>query len=509
MNAQRMQIELQKKFYDRLKSLGETNKALDLQVQSLLEILVDMSTASQGYLEIRELSGDTLFRAQSLTEDEITRVKGYFSTGIIAEAIRIGEPISTSTAFLDPRFNERESVRLSNIEAVLCAPFKGSKAEGVIYLQGDSRFRPDSNQIILDAQLFADHIIPLLDQFLLEYEQGIRQDPTYLLRRKYKLQGIIGSSKPVYEMLKTATMIAPLEVNPLLTGESGTGKTQLARVIHRNSKRASHAFTELNCGAIPETLIESELFGTVRGAFNDARDKAGKIRASEKGTLFLDEIGELGLSAQTKLLQFLQSGEFFPLGSDAPVKTDVRVICATNRSLKDLVQNGQFRADLYYRINIFPIELPNLSARSEDTVELAEYFCQLSCVKHGFEPLTISEDVLESFRVRKWAGNIRELENLVEAACIRAAMTGSGTIKFDHLDGSREVASTIGTDQALHQDSGSFHEITKSFQERVIRNALDESGWNVVKAANKLRLSKSHLYNLMNDFGLDKKNNSR
>ena len=503
-----MQIELQKEFYDRLKLLGENSQPLDSQIKALLEMFVEMSVATQGYLEIRELSGEPLYQTHSLSDEEVLKVKSYFSTGIIAEAIRCGEPVSTSTAFLDPRFNERESVRISNIEAVLCAPFKGSKAEGVIYLQGDSRFQPKSNQVMLDAQLFADHIIPLLDQFLLEFEQGQSQDPTYLLRRKYKLQGIIGSSNSVYEMLKAATMIAPLEVNLLLTGDSGTGKTQLARVIHRNSKRALKPFIEINCGAIPETLVESELFGTVRGAFNDARDKAGKVRLAEHGTLFLDEIGELGISAQTKLLQLIQSGEFYPLGSDSLIKTDVRIICATNQPLEDLVQKGKFREDLYYRINVFPIELPNLNARAKDIVELSEYFSQISCAKHGFDSLTLSEDSLQHIESREWPGNIRELENLIEAACIRAAMEANSLVTIEHIRSKPTAGSKyLGKMPIIERNSlygDSFHEITKSFQERLVRNTLEECDWNVVRAARKLKLSKSHLYNLMNEFSIEK-----
>ena len=464
-----------------------------------------MSVAKQGYLEIRNSENQTVFQSHCLSKKEVKTVQKYISTGIIAEAIKSGEPISTSTAFLDPRFDSMESVQLANIEAVMCAPFKGAEAQGVIYLQGDSKFRPNSKKVKLDAALFTDHIIPLLDQILLQYEQRISRDPTYVLRKKFRLQGILGSSQVIYEVLKTATTIAPLEVNVLLTGESGTGKTQIAHAIHVNSRRSRHPFVELNCGAFQDTLIESELFGTVRGAFNDAQNKPGKIVAAGEGTLFLDEIGELSQSAQVKLLQFLQSGEFYPVGSDKKAQSRARIICATNKYLEELVHQRKFREDLYFRIKTFPIHIPPLRARKEDIGQLAEHFCQMYCIKHSFRVLTLSPELMKYLEAQRWTGNIRELENLIESACIRAMIEESAVVDVQHALHTRSLSQNESTKFKYMDDFNlgtGFHEATKSFQRKFLINSLDNFDWNVKATAEQLGLSKSHMYNLMTSLDL-------
>ncbi len=504
MNALRLQLGLQKLFYDRLSGLGASHKPIRQQLQEILSTLVELSVARFGYLEIRNFAGKTLHQSFLVTDEEVKDVQNYFSTGIIAEAIKKGIPISTSTAFLDPRFNGMESVRLSNIEAVICAPFKGDKVEGVVYLQGDSEFKADSDKILLDAHLFADYVVPLLDQILLDNENENDADKAHLLRKKYRLNGIVGSSETSCNLLKTVCTIAPLDVSVLLTGDSGAGKTQLARVIHLNSKRSNCGFAEINCGAIPDTLIESELFGTSKGAFNSAQDRKGKIRAIDGGTLFLDEITELSLDAQAKFLQFLQSGEFFPIGSDTSVKTDVRIVFATNKSLEQLVQQGKFREDLYYRINVFPIAVPSLNARSSDIPELADHFCHLKCVKHGLKQLVLSDDFLQQCSTMNWPGNVRELENYIERACIQATIEQSEIVLPRH--GLKRPNSTqpIDSDAVALSGDGSFQDATRDFQKSLFEKILAANEGNIANTAKRLQISKSHAYNLMNELGIDK-----
>jgi transcriptional regulator with GAF, ATPase, and Fis domain len=500
-----IKIELQREFYELLQNLGKHSPApIEQQFEQALNLVVKKTGAAQGYLEIRNNYGDTFHRSYSLSEQEIESVQQRVSTGIIAKAISSKQAIVTSTAFLDPRFNAFESVRLDNIEAVLCAPFNGARAQGVIYLQGDSQFQAESDQVQFDAQQFVEFIVPFLDQLVLEYEQATDHDPTHILRQKYSLQGIIGSSEGLYKVLKSATTVARLDVNVLLLGESGTGKTEIAHAIHINSKRARHPFVEINCGAFQDTLFESELFGTVRGAFNDARNKPGKIISADKGTLFLDELGELSTAAQVKLLQFLHSGEFYPVGSDKKVKADVRLLFATNKDLPELVQRQQFREDLFFRVNTFPIEIPALRDRSDDIRQLSEHFCQLSCVKHGFPALSLSPEAHQALTNRSWPGNIRELANLIERACINAIIHESSTIEPTHIfdiDSGQKTSEEHSRRQQAYIGQ-SFQEATKNFQKQLVANSLRESNGDVKAAAKILSLSKSHMYNLVSELDL-------
>lgn len=500
-------LQQQKAFYDLLQHLGnDQHNSIQQQLSRALDLIVKTSGARRSYLEIRGEDGSRIFQSQSMSEDEVVSVRENISTGIIAEAIKSGEPITTSTAFLDPRFNTMESVREGSIESVLCAPFKGAKAKGLIYLQGDSRFDPESGKVKLDAQEFARHIVPFLDQILLEYEQKSAIDPTYVLRRRFRLQEIIGSSEALYRVLQAATTVAPLDVNVLINGESGTGKTQIARSIHLNSRRSEHPFVELNCGALQDTLLESELFGTVRGAFSDARDRPGKILAADKGTLFLDEVSELSASAQTKLLQFLQSGEFYAVGSEAKKKADVRILYATNKYLDALVQAGRFRQDLFFRINTFQIHMPSLADRAEDIMRLAEHFCQLKCIKHGFRNLSLSSALLNHLSLREWPGNIRELDNLIESACIHAVIDKSPTVEIRHAlvpkqAGNFRTGNTMNTIGLFLGQA--YQDATKNFQKAFLADNLHRYGWNIQQAATELGLSKSHIYNLIKEFGLE------
>jgi formate hydrogenlyase transcriptional activator len=237
--------------------------------------------------------------------------------------------------------------------------------------------------------------------------------------RSSLFEEIVGSSKPIHQLLKQVEKVAPSDSTVLILGETGTGKELIARALHRRSKRANRPFIRVNCAAIPQSLIASELFGHERGAFTGAlQRRVGRFEAANGGTLFLDEVGELPMETQIALLRVLQEKEFERVGSNHPISVDVRVIAATNRDLRAAVAAGTFRADLFYRLNVFPIAVPSLHDRVDDIPLLVEYFVARYSKEAGKSIRHIGKQTLESLRRYHWPGNIRELQNIVERAVI-------------------------------------------------------------------------------------------
>jgi two-component system response regulator HydG len=235
----------------------------------------------------------------------------------------------------------------------------------------------------------------------------------------FDFSGVLGSSPRIREIFQLLEMVAPSEATVLLLGETGTGKELVAQAIHRNSPRAAGPFVVVNCATLPETLLESELFGHERGSFTGATvRKDGRFLVAHHGTMFLDEIGELTLPIQAKILRVLQAREFEPVGSNRTQKVDVRIITATNRDLEKMVREGRFRDDLYYRLNVFPLVLPPLRERLEDLPILADFFLKRYGEKNRRAAITLAPEALQTFRRYPWPGNIRELENAIERGVI-------------------------------------------------------------------------------------------
>ena len=235
----------------------------------------------------------------------------------------------------------------------------------------------------------------------------------------FDFSGILGSSPRIREIFQLLEMVAPSEATVLLLGETGTGKELVAQAIHRNSPRAAGPFVVVNCATLPDTLLESELFGHERGSFTGATvRKEGRFLVANHGTVFLDEIGELTLPIQAKILRVLQAREFEPVGSNRTQKVDVRIITATNRDLEKMVRDGRFRDDLFYRLNVFPLVLPPLRERLEDLPVLAEFFLKKYGEKNRRGIITLAPEALQAFRRYSWPGNVRELENVIERGVI-------------------------------------------------------------------------------------------
>lgn len=491
------QIRRERDLYEQLLTLGRQTE-LGPFLEEALELIVELAGARQGYLELHddeEPQEPRWWIACGFSDEEIRSVRAALSSGIIAEAIATGRTVVTPSALLDERFSQRDSVRSSRIGAVLCAPIGEDPPRGVLYLQGRASVGLFSQADRDRAEIFARHLAPLVDRLLAEHRGRDESDLTRPVRETLRLEGVVGRSAALAAVLKQIALVAPLDVTVLLTGDSGTGKSQLARLIHENGPRAAHPFIELNCAALPETLLESELFGAMPGAHSTAaRRVEGKVAAAEKGTLFLDEIGEVPLAAQAKLLQLLQSKQYFPLGSSQPVAANVRVIAATNADLEQRVAEHRFRADLFFRLQVLPVRVPSLAERREDIRELAQHFCANACERHGLPRVQLSNNVLRTAEWTAWPGNVRQLAHAVEAAVIRAAAEASTQVETRHLfpDSVDSGASATLT----------FQEATRRFQAGFLRDTLEATEWNVIETSRRLDLARSHVYNLIRSFGL-------
>src|SRR5882762_3576508 len=345
------------------------------------------------------------------------------------------------------------------------------------------------------------------DQLLEAIARGIAQD-----RGAVRSAGVIGTSPPWRAVIGQAAKVAPAETTVLLTGESGTGKEVVAHLIHRGSRRAEGPFVALNCAALPEALLESELFGYEKGAFTGAVSaRAGRLEQAAGGTLFLDEVGEMSPAVQAKFLRVLQEREFQRLGGTRMLKTDVRVIAATNLDLKVAMTRGAFREDLYYRLHVFAIHLAPLRDRPEDILPLLEHFVEeLGPVVLGRPAAGISREAREHFLAYSWPGNVRELRNAVERALI---LCEGGLINPEHLPWHAESAnpplvpvSPATPDPLAAQPAvGDFPAQgmdLEAMERGLIESALKEAGYNRSKAARLLGLSRSKLYTRMERFGL-------
>jgi DNA-binding NtrC family response regulator len=317
-----------------------------------------------------------------------------------------------------------------------------------------------------------------------------------------RLCGLVGTSPPMRELFQTIRRVAASRATVLLQGESGTGKELVARAIHDLGERADQPFVAVNCAALPDPLIESELFGHERGAFTDARERRiGKFETAAGGTLFLDEIGELGISVQAKLLRALQEKQIERLGGSVPIEVDVRVVAATNRDLEADVAEGRFRADLFYRINVVPIALPALAERREDIRRLAEHFLAAARAEADRGPTRIARDAIAALERYAWPGNVRELENaiaravaLAEGEVLEIADLPPAIVRASELErlGDSVRSGRLGFDDALG-----------NFEKTLIVEALARADGNQTRAAEQLQITRRSLKLKMDRYGIE------
>jgi len=326
----------------------------------------------------------------------------------------------------------------------------------------------------------------------------LRQENRDLKKQLTPKSLIVGESIPVKALRQQIQLMAPTNGRVLIYGESGTGKELVARAIHAQSLRKDEMFVEVNCAAIPEDLIESELFGHVKSSFPAATtDKEGKFQRAHGGTLFLDEVGDMSLKTQSKVLRTLDEQRFTPVGSDEPITVDARVIASTNKDLEEEISRGNFREDLFYRLNVIPFSVPPLRERQEDVPLLARYFLKEFSAAYGRRPREISDDAIETLMRYAWPGNVRELRNVIE----RIVIMNPTTSRFErkhlpplvHRDGSR---------RAVGNEFSTLHQARAAYERDYILKKLDENHGNVSRTAEVLGLERSHLYRKMKTLGI-------
>jgi DNA-binding NtrC family response regulator len=342
-----------------------------------------------------------------------------------------------------------------------------------------------------------DELLHALDSAL--EQRRLRSENAYLraqLEERYRFEGIVGKSRAMTHLFQLLETVAATNSTLLITGETGSGKEVVARAIHHNSPRRMHRFVALNCSAIPETLLEAELFGHVRGAFTGAiANRQGRLEQAHKGTLFLDEVGTMSPGLQMKLLRVLQEREFERVGDSHTTRVDVRVIAATNNDLGRMVADGQFREDLFYRLNVIPVQLPSLRERKEDIPLLVQHFLERFAAEavSARPPLTVSQEAMRRLMAYAWPGNVRQLENAIERAFALSA--GRTQIELSDLPPEVQQAQELALSSAitLPADGLDLERFVGSIERELIQRSLERTGGNKGQAAKLLNLKRTTL----------------
>jgi Nif-specific regulatory protein len=395
---------------------------------------------------------------------------------------------------IEGSFDTSESLRAARLSSLLCAPLVlYGRALGVIYLTAtdpSTHFEEEHLQLVT--------VISGLAAVALNNARHVEQleSENSLLRAESHVEhGMVGDSARMRQVYQFIARVATTDTTVLIRGESGTGKELAARALHLNSPRRERAFVAINCAALTETLLESQLFGHERGAFTGAvAQKKGKLEIADGGTLFLDEVGELALALQAKLLRVLQEREFERVGGTRTIKVDIRVIAATNKDLEATVREGGFRQDLYWRLNVISFTTPPLRERREDIPLLAAYFAAESCKRARKKAVRVSTEARSYLMSYDWPGNVRELENAIE----RAVILGSTDVILpeDLPDSILDAVSSAGAPAAK------FYDVLRETKKRMILNALQQAGGNYTEAAKLLGVHPNNLHRLVTNMGL-------
>jgi len=471
------------------------HKPSDLQ-KKVLEMVFDSVPATFGaFLTLNKDATDfTSVLAHDRSKDVSPRIA--VSRTVVAEVVKTEAAILSNDLSLNRKLGEASSLADRKIQSILCVPLPGIGAEKVlIYLESSDPSAPfDEHHLQLVTAVAAIAAAAMENAHQIEKleSENIRlheeADPDH------RIVGGSSAMKEVYDFIKRA---APVDSTVLIEGESGTGKELIARAIHLSSPRATNPFIAVNCAALTDTLLESELFGHEKGSFTGAiAQKKGKFELADGGTLFLDEVGEIAISLQSKILRALQEREFERVGGTRVIPVDVRVIAATNKNLKEEAGKGAFRQDLYYRLNVLNIQAPPLRKRKEDIQLLATYFLSQYSARFKKKVENLSQEAKAYLEAYEWPGNVRELQNAIERAVV---MTTTNSITPEDLP-----ESLLEKDPPKGVEVGKYHEAVLDLKKDLILKAFHEANGNYTEAAKKLGVHPNYLHRLIRNLNLKK-----
>jgi Nif-specific regulatory protein len=494
----------------RLSTLLEVSQALSgtlnlkTSMQRVLQILIRHHGVVRGMVTLLR-EGDLQVEAIEGFDDRARGISFKVGEGITGQVVQSGKPIVVPRVSKEPEFLNRMPRRADiprNELSFICVPINVQR-QTVGTLAVDLKFKPerDYESSVKFFGIVSSMIAQALNvQRLVEEERRrLVDENTHLrqeLRERYDFSNIIGTSGPTRQMYEQVAQVAQTNTTVLIRGESGTGKELIAHAIHYNSLRAKKPFVKVSCAALPDTLIESELFGYEKGAFTGANArKKGRFELAEGGTIFLDEIGDINAGTQVKLLRVLQEREFERLGGTESVRVNVRVIAATNKDMEKAIADGTFREDLYYRLNVFTIFVPPLRDRKADLLLLADHFLEKFSREHGKVIKRISTPAIDMLMAYHWPGNVRELENALE----RAVLVCDGqVIHGHHLPPSLQTADASGTVTRV-----SLKDAVEGFERDLIQDALKTTRGNRAKAARLLDTTERILNYKVRNLGID------
>lgn len=451
---------------------GASTEAL---VETILDSIVELTGAAKGFLVLLEGDVPVVHAARNLEKSNLQHTLDELSDTIVQKVIETKKPLIVADALADEQWSASESVVSLKLHSVMCCPLMERETlKGLLYV-GNNRVTNLFDEAALDVMnVFAAQASLLLSQARrideLNKAKGALEDKLEGMR----FGSIVGACDSMKQVYRRVRKVATADVSVLITGETGTGKELIAKEVHENSRRKNGPFVIINCGAIPENLLESELFGHVRGAFTGAvHDKNGRFQAANGGTLFLDEIGEMPMALQVKLLRALQEHVVQKVGGTNPEKVDIRVVAATNRVLETEIKEGRFREDLYYRLNVVNVLLPPLRDRQDDLEILAKYFLTKEGESMDRRMKGFSRACLVAMRKYRWPGNVRELENRIKKAVVLA-------------DNPLVTADDLDIQDSDVEDVLSLADAKDRFQGRYINKVLELNGGNRTKTARDL-----------------------